>query len=124
MSAPAATPTDTSTGNRGGLGHYRCKEDIPAPPSDKPWLKHGGLYGFADDRYFRVSARLVKRRLGSEKFYMLAFVAHKQGRTKTFAATLCTESEREQAALAWLRSDTNVEREGSEEGSTAVNVMD
>ena len=91
---------------------------------DKPWLKHGGIYGFADDRHFRVSTRLMKRKLGSEKFYMLVFVAHKQGCKKTFAATMCTEVEREQAALAWLRSDLRMEREGSEEGSTVVNVVD
>ena len=66
----------------------------------------------------------MKRKLGSEKFYMLAFVAHKQGCKKTFVATLCTEVEREQAALAWLHSDSHIEREGSEAGSTVVNIVD
>ena len=62
---------------------------------------------------------------GHEPFYILSFVAHKPARRGggemqrvTFAATLQTESEREQRALKWLRqdlSDTKKEEEDTSE---------
>ena len=114
-------------------GNYRRKEDIPTPPVGKPWLRHGGTFHVSDDRYFNVCAKLVARNLpgsgsNSGRYYILTFVAHKfmackkKSITRTFAATLLTQSQREQKARRWLHTDREVCEEDSENDSTIARM--
>lgn len=103
----------------GGLGHYQSRDNIPPPPSDKPWLKHNGECVVSDGKFFRVAAKLVKR--GGCSFYILAFTAHKEsGHRKSFAASRNTEAQREQAAREWLldESDSESDDDSTQEQAT------
>ncbi|KAL3149783.1 hypothetical protein ABBQ38_013609 [Trebouxia sp. C0009 RCD-2024] len=132
---PSAQPDPLAGVNRCQQlkGYYKRKEDIPTPPIAKPWLRHGGTFHVSDDRYFNVCAKAVTcKRIGSAsdngRYYILTFVAHKfvacktKPITKTFAATLLTQSEREHRAMRWLHSDTEVGRDDSENDSTIARI--
>lgn len=75
-----------------------------------------------------MTRRLVGCGSASEKNYILAFVAHKfvackdKSVTRTFAATLITQSQREHKAMRWLRSDSDAGREDSENDSTMARI--
>ena len=130
---PASRDPQIRPNSRNSFGRYQRYWDVPEPPADKPWLKNGGIFHLTTDRYFRVSLRLQRGMAhnGCEPFYILTFVAHKPAEggekkevSKTFAATLMSESEREQQASKWLRqglSDTG--KEDSEDDSTCARMV-
>ena len=118
-------------------GWYDRREDIPAPPADKPYLKHGGKVSLRTDHiwpYFTVHAKRVT--LSGGRIYILAFSAHRTWELshppyrlvqhKIFAATTMTVEQREQKCRAWLVGDTNDTAacsEGSAEVQSAISPV-
>lgn len=100
---------------------YRSREDVPAPPPEKPWLRPGGVYELDADRQLCVKFRQVERKRyngDTAKFGILAFQATRLSRSKNFANSMKPQAEREKDALNWLQSfDTEKKPDSDEEVS-------
>lgn len=109
---------------------YKSKDDVPAPPPEKPWLRPGGVYNLDADRELCVKFQRVERRTRSGDTVMygiLAFQAIRMNMSKTFANSMKPQAERERDALSWLQSHvpaskkqamSESDEEMSESGST------
>ena len=90
---------------------YYSRNEVPAPPADKPWLRPGGVYELDAERELRVKFQSVERKTRSGetvRFFILAFHATRMNMSKVFASSMRSQRERERDALAWLQSDASL----------------